>query len=159
MAVKYYNDGCDYSLPSRGKVSLWVRRTVEAEGYRLGPVNYIFCSSQRLLEMNRQYLGHDYYTDVITFDYSDLEAGRVSGDIFIDVDTVADNAAQLGVAAGEEMLRVVIHGVLHLCGYKDKSPDEEARMRAAEDLCLSRLGECAQAVAKRAKTPRNGGKR
>lgn len=156
MAVKYFNDDTEYRLPAKGRTAMWVRRTVEAEGYRLGPVNYIFCSARRLLEMNRQYLGHDYYTDIITFDYSDLEAGTVSGDIFIDVETVADNATQFGAAAGEEMMRVVIHGALHLCGYKDKSPEDEARMRAKENFYLARRDEYAPAARKSAKTPEKG---
>lgn len=139
MAVKYYNDGCDYKLPGKAKCAAWVKRSVENEGYRLGAVNYVFCSSQRLLEMNRQFLGHDYFTDVITFDYSDLADKRlVSGDVFIDVDTVADNAARFGAAPMDEMHRVLIHGAMHLCGYKDKAPDEEVRMRERENFYLAR---------------------
>ena len=96
MAVRYYNDDCKYRLPQKRLTAEWLRRVAEEEGYVLGDVSYIFCSAQRLLEMNRQYLGHDYFTDVITFDYSDRSDTRiVSGDIFIDVETVADNARQL----------------------------------------------------------------
>ena len=107
------------------------------EGYALGDVTYIFCSAQRLLEMNRQYLGHDYFTDVITFDYSDRKGARiVSGDIFIDVETVADNARQYGATTLQEMRRVVVHGVLHLCGQGDKTPRTNAQMHRKEDKYL-----------------------
>ncbi len=108
----------------------------------MGEVSYIFCSSENHIGINRQYLGHDYYTDVITFDYSDLDGrGVVSGDIFIDPFTVEDNAHLLGTNPQEEQLRVIIHGVLHLCGYKDKSPEEAAQMRGKEDFYLARLKE------------------
>ena len=109
----------------------------QAEGYTLGDVTYIFCSAQRLLEMNRQYLGHDYFTDVITFDYSDRKGTRiVSGDIFIDVETVADNARQDGFAAVQELRRVVVHGVLHRCGEGDKTARTNAQMHRKEDKYL-----------------------
>ena len=94
-------------------------------------------AAQRLLEMNRHYLGHDYFTDVITFDYSDRKGARiVSGDIFIDVETVADNARQYGATTLQEMRRVVVHGVLHLCGQGDKTPRTNAQMHRKEDKYL-----------------------
>ncbi len=139
MAIRYHNEGTDFRLPAKERTALWIRRCVENEGFRLGPVNYIFCSPERHLEINRQFLGHDYRTDVITFDYSDLGGrGTVSGDIFIDPETVADNAAGLGVAPEAEMRRVLVHGVLHLCGYGDKTPKQQARMRAKEDHYLAK---------------------
>lgn len=117
--------------------SEWLRRVAEEEGYRLGDVTYIFCSAKRLLEMNRQYLGHDYFTDVITFDYSDLRDQRiVAGDIFIDVETVADNAPRYGASTIQEMRRVVVHGLLHLCGQGDKTPRANAQMHRKEDKYL-----------------------
>lgn len=100
-------------------------------------INYIFCSAQHLLEMNRQFLGHDYFTDIITFDYSELKEGFVAGDIFIDVETVADNARLYGASRREEMLRVVVHGLLHLCGQKDKSPRANKQMHRKEDKYLT----------------------
>ena len=137
MAVKYYTDDCTYLLPQKRLTAAWLRDVALSEGYTLGDVNYIFCSAQRLLEMNRQYLGHDYFTDVITFDYSDRKGtGIVSGDIFIDVETVADNARQYGVTALQEMRRVVVHGVLHLCGQGDKTPRTNAQMHRKEDKYL-----------------------
>jgi rRNA maturation RNase YbeY len=140
MAVKYYNDGSDYKLPSKGKTAAWLHECAECEGLRLGPVNYIFCAPERHLSINRQFLGHDYYTDVITFDYSDLGGRRVvSGDVFVDPATVADNASQLGTDPLVEMRRVLVHGLLHLCGYGDKTPGEERVMRSKEDFYLARF--------------------
>lgn len=138
MAVRYYTDGCNYRLPAKRLTASWLREVALSEGYTLGEVNYIFCSAARLLEMNRQYLGHDYYTDVITFDYSDRRHTRViSGDVFIDVETVADNARLYGSSRLEEMRRVVVHGVLHLCGQKDKTPRTNAQMHRKEDKYLA----------------------
>jgi len=137
MAIRYYNEACRYRLPQKRVTSAWLRSVAEEEGYTAGDVNYIFCSAQRLLEMNRQFLGHDYFTDVITFDYSDRKGTRiVEGDVFIDVETVADNARQYGFTTLQEMRRVVVHGMLHLCGQKDKTPRTNARMHRKEDKYL-----------------------
>lgn len=138
MAVKYYTDDCSYRLPEKRRTAAWLKEVAEAEGYRLGDVNYIFCSADRLLEMNKEFLGHDYFTDIITFDYSDRKGIRVvSGDIFIDVETVADNARIYGATKLQEMRRVVVHGVLHLCGQKDKTPRANAQMHRKEDKYLN----------------------
>ncbi|WP_304581862.1 rRNA maturation RNase YbeY [uncultured Alistipes sp.] len=138
MKVGYYNEDCTYRLPQKRRTTAWLREVAAAEGYVLGDVNYIFCSARRLLEMNRQFLGHDYFTDVITFDYSDRRGTRtVSGDVFIDVETVADNARIYGAARLVEMRRVVVHGLLHLCGQKDKTPTANRRMHAKEDKYLA----------------------
>ncbi|MBE6200767.1 MAG: rRNA maturation RNase YbeY [Rikenellaceae bacterium] len=140
MAVHFYNEGTDYLPKGRVKLNQWVRQTIHNEGFRVGEIGYIFCSSDYHIGINRQYLGHDYHTDVITFDYSDLEGRKVvSGDIFIDPETVADNADLLGTDPAEEQLRVIIHGILHLCGYKDKSDAEAAQMRQKENFYLARL--------------------
>lgn len=137
MTVRYHNDDCAYRLPEKRRTAEWLRGVAASEGYTLGEVNYIFCSSRRLLEMNRQFLGHDYYTDIITFDYSDRKGARiVSGDVFIDVETVADNARRYGATRLEEMRRVVVHGVLHLCGQGDKTPRTNAQMHRKEDKYL-----------------------
>lgn len=137
MSVKYYIDDCTYKLPQKRQTAVWLRETAAAEGYTLGDVNYIFCSARRLLEMNKEFLGHDYFTDVITFDYSDRKgSGIVSGDIFIDVETVADNARQYGATSLQEMRRVVVHGMLHLCGQGDKTPRTNAQMHRKEDKYL-----------------------
>ena len=137
MAVHYYTDDCSYRLPEKRRTTEWLKAVAEEEGYTLGGVNYIFCSAARLLEMNKEFLAHDYYTDIITFDYSDRKgSGVVSGDVFIDVETVADNARIYGATKIEEMRRVVVHGVLHLCGQKDKTPRANAQMHRKEDKYL-----------------------
>ncbi len=136
--VRYYNDSTTYRLREKRKISAWLKCVADGEGYTLGDVTYIFCSSEVHRKMNIDFIGHDYFTDIITFDYSDRKGTRVvSGDIFIDVETVADNARIYGATAREEMLRVVVHGVLHLCGQKDKSPRAEKQMHRKEDKYLA----------------------
>ena len=115
---------------------LWLKDLVESEGFKLGPLNVVYCSDEYLLEMNRTHLDHDYYTDIITFDYT--EDRLVSGDAFMSYDRIVDNASVLDVAVVLELLRVTAHGVLHLCGYKDKSSDEIELMRSKEDFYISR---------------------
>ena len=135
--VRYYNDSTTYRLRQKRRVAAWLGVVAREEGYTLGDVTYIFCSSAVHRKMNIDFIGHDYFTDIITFDYSDLKRERlVSGDIFIDVETVADNASIYGTTAREEMLRVVVHGVLHLCGQKDKTPRAERQMHRKEDKYL-----------------------
>ncbi len=135
----FYTQGCDYKPAAKRKLSAWVRDTAACEGYAVGDISFVFCSPEYHLEVNRAYLGHDYNTDVITFDYSDLQNERViSGDILIDPSTVRSQAPRWGATESEEMLRVMIHGVLHLCGYGDKSPEEEAVMRGRENHYLKR---------------------
>ena len=136
--VRYYNDSTTYRLREKRKIAAWLKSVADGEGYTLGDVTYIFCSSEVHRKMNIDFIGHDYFTDIITFDYSDRKGTRVvSGDIFIDVETVADNARIYGATAREEMLRVVVHGVLHLCGQKDKSPRAEKQMHRKEDKYLA----------------------
>lgn len=137
MAVHYHTDDCSYRLPQKRLTTVWLRQVAAEEGYTLTEVNYIFCSAARLLEMNLQYLGHDYYTDIITFDYSDRKGAKeIAGDIFIDVETVADNARLYGATRLAEMRRVVVHGVLHLCGQGDKTPRTNRQMHRKEDKYL-----------------------
>lgn len=113
----------------------WFTHVCKVEEKALGEVNVIFCSDEYLLEMNRDHLQHDYYTDIITFDYS--EEDTVSGDLFISVDRVADNANELDIPFLDELNRVCVHGLLHLCGYKDKSEKDEQLMRSKEDEMLA----------------------
>ena len=115
-------------------ITQWVERVAESYGMRVGDIAYIFCNDDRILEVNRQYLNHDYYTDIITFDYSTPHT--ISGDIFISLDTVKSNAEMLGTDPRRELLRVVIHGILHLCGINDKGPGEREIMEAAEEKAL-----------------------
>lgn len=138
--IRYYNESCNYALPKKRLTSAWLKSLAQQEGYALGEVNYIFCSAEHLLEMNRQFLGHDYFTDVITFDYSDRKVEKVvSGDVFIDVETVADNARIYGATKLQEMRRILAHGLLHLCGQKDKTPSAERQMHRKEDKYLAQL--------------------
>lgn len=138
--VRYYNDQTTYRLREKRKVAAWLKEVAREEGYALGDVTYIFCSSEVHRKMNIDFIGHDYFTDVITFDYSDLKGeGVVSGDIFIDVDTVKDNARIYSATPRREMLRVVVHGLLHLCGQKDKTPRAEKQMHRKEDYYLAKF--------------------
>jgi rRNA maturation RNase YbeY len=116
--------------------SLWLEQVVVNEGFKLDVVNLIFCSDDQLLKMNIDYLQHDYYTDIITFDY--CEGDLVCGDLFISIDRVIDNSSTLNTAYFEELLRVCVHGVLHLCGYKDKSDDDERLMREKENYYIKK---------------------
>ena len=118
----------------RRDVSAWVRRVAAGYGKKVGEVAYIFCDDEKILEVNRQYLNHDYYTDIITFDY--CEDDTISGDLFISLDTVRSNAEAQGTPYDEELHRVIIHGILHLCGINDKGPGERAIMEAAENKAL-----------------------
>ncbi len=113
----------------------WIERVAKRYGKRVGNINYVFCSDEEILEVNRKYLNHDYYTDIITFDY--CAHGILSGDIYISLDTVASNALELKKNPDEEFHRVVIHGILHLVGINDKGPGEREMMEAAEDDALS----------------------
>ena len=126
----------DIKMPvlRRREVSAWVRAVAAEYGKRVGDIAYIFCNDEKILEVNREYLNHDYYTDIITFDY--CEEDRISGDMFISLDTVRSNAEQQGVAYEEELYRVIIHGILHLCGIDDKGPGEREIMEAAENKAL-----------------------
>ena len=119
----------------RRETSAWIRRVAEGYGKRVGEVGYLFCDDEKILEVNRQYLNHDFYTDIITFDY--CEDDVVSGDIFISLDTVRSNSEEQGTDYEEELRRVIVHGVLHLCGIDDKGPGEREIMEAAEDKALA----------------------
>lgn len=134
--IGFYNDGCSFLPKERRRIRRWLVETAAAEGFLITDLNYIFCSAEVHREMNRQFLGHDYFTDVITFDYGSRREHRASGDIFIDVETVADNARIYKTPRRTEMLRVIVHGLLHLCGQKDKTPRTEAQMHRKEDKYL-----------------------
>ncbi|MBQ9176720.1 MAG: rRNA maturation RNase YbeY [Bacteroidaceae bacterium] len=132
--ISYQSDSVDMPQLDLPRITQWVERVGGSYGMRVGDIAYIFCNDERILEVNRQYLGHDYYTDIITFDYSTTHT--ISGDIFISLDTVKSNADMLGTDPRRELLRVVIHGILHLCGINDKGPGEREIMEAAEDKAL-----------------------
>ena len=136
--IRFFNEDVSYKLTQKQAIRQWLKQQAEAEGYSVGDLNYIFCSDDHVLQVNRDYLQHDFYTDIITFDQSE-EGEKIEGDIFISVDRVVDNANQLAVTAEQEMRRVLAHGLLHLCGYGDKTDEEATQMRAKEDEWLSRL--------------------
>ena len=124
---------------NQSAVNEWIEQVARNHNRVVGPLTYIFCSDEKILEVNRQFLQHDYFTDVITFDYSSHK--RISGDIFISLDTVRSNAELFQRAYNEELMRVVIHGVLHLCGINDKGPGEREIMEAHENAALAILPE------------------
>ena len=133
--ITYQTDGVVMPDIKKREVTEWIKQVAANYGKRVGEVAYIFCNDEKILEVNRQYLQHDYYTDIITFDYT--EGSRISGDLFISLDTVRTNAEQF--ADGDyhrELHRVIIHGILHLCGINDKGPGEREQMEAAEDRAL-----------------------
>lgn len=115
--------------------SAWVKRVAASYGRKVGDVAYVFCDDEEILRVNRQYLQHDYYTDIITFDYDEDDV--ISGDLFISLDTVRTNAEQLGLPYEQELNRVIIHGILHLCGINDKGLGEREIMEAAENKALA----------------------
>lgn len=138
MAIQF-SFQTNYPLKSRTKIKQWIKQVIEAKGKKTGNITYIFCDDEYLLEVNKQYLQHDYYTDVITFDY--VENDLISGDIFISTDRVRENALAFGSSETEELHRVIIHGALHLLGLKDKSEKEASQMRQTENEALKLLNE------------------
>lgn len=119
----------------RRETTAWIKQVVASYGRKTGEIGYMFVSDEKILEVNREYLGHDYYTDIITFDYD--EGDIVSGDLVISLDTVRSNAELLGKPYDEELHRVIIHGILHLCGINDKGPGEREIMEAEENKALA----------------------
>ena len=119
----------------RRDTTRWLRTVAASYGCKIGELGYVFCDDDKILEINRQYLNHDYYTDIITFDYT--EGPILNGDIYISLDTVRSNALQQHTDYTEELYRVIVHGVLHLCGINDKGPGERAVMQEAEDRALA----------------------
>lgn len=128
--IEYEYEACKPAV-NEVEYTDWLNRVAESEGYTIGELCFIFMLDEALLEINRQYLNHDYYTDIITFDYT--EGKRISGDVMISVDRVKENAEEFGVSMEMELKRVMVHGVLHLMGYKDKSEDEASEMRVKEN--------------------------
>ena len=140
--VTYNTDGVKMPSIKKRENTAWVKAVAASYGKRVGEIAYIFVDDEKILEVNRQYLGHDYYTVIITFDY--CEGDVISGDLFISLDTVRTNAEQVGATYEEELHRVIIHGILHLCGINDKGPGEREIMEAAEDKALALRSSLAQ---------------
>ncbi len=135
MSVRFAAQSGDFEVPEAQKVKKWVAEVVKRRDRQVGNINYLFCDDEYLLQVNRQYLQHDTYTDIITFDY--VAGGLISGDIMISTERVGENAAKYEVPFERELHRVIIHGVLHLLGQGDKSDDEAREMRRQEDEALA----------------------
>lgn len=133
--VSYQAENIPFPNIKRRETTAWIRQVAATYGKKVGDVAYIFCDDEKILEVNRQYLNHDYYTDVITFDYT--VRNTISGDIFISLDTVRSNSQDQHTTYDEELHRVIIHGILHLCGINDKGPGEREIMEKAENKALS----------------------
>ena len=135
MAIRFYSDEIQFQLKNPEKVVQWVSEVITRRGKQVGSLAYRFCSDDQILQVNQQFLNHDTYTDIITFDY--VHANLISGDILISVDRVKENAQRFGVEFYDELRRVIIHGVLHLLGQGDKTDSEAAEMRRQEAAALS----------------------
>ena len=133
--ISYQTDGTKMPDIKKRETSAWIKKVAATYDKKCGEIAYIFCDDEKILEVNKEYLQHDYYTDIITFDYS--EEDSISGDLFISLDTVRSNSEMLGVSYEQELHRVIIHGILHLCGIDDKGEGEREIMEAAENKALS----------------------
>lgn len=137
IAIQFFTEDLVYTLKHKTKIRTWLLQTITAEGYELEELNFVLCSDEYLLGINQQYLNHDTYTDVITFDNSEAEK-TIVGDIFISLERIQENAKNFKSTTYDELCRVMVHGTLHLLGYKDKSKAEKALMTQKEDDYLSR---------------------
>ena len=127
-----FNYETEFELENEEAIAAWISNVITSEGKKEGEINYIFCDDEYLLEINKEHLQHDYYTDIISFDLSE-EKGQLIAEVYISVDRVRDNAKTLKTTIKEELLRVIFHGALHFCGYKDKKPKEAELMRSMEN--------------------------
>ena len=134
-SISFHNEGTKTKTPSKRLLKAWIKEFVSNHSKKVGELAIVFCTDERILEVNRNFLQHDYYTDIITFDY--CEGELVSGDIFISVERVLENATSQKVQYNEELLRVLAHGILHLIGFQDKSKKNKVKMTQNEDLCIS----------------------
>ena len=133
--ISYSAENVRFPKIKRRETTAWIRRVAATYGRTIGEVGYLFCDDEKILQVNREFLQHDYYTDIITFDYN--EGNQINGDLVISLDTVRTNAELFGKDYDEELHRVIIHGILHLCGLNDKGPGERELMEAAENKALA----------------------
>lgn len=133
--ISYQSENVKMPALRRRETSAWLRRVAAQHGRRIGSLGYVFCDDTKILEVNRQYLKHDYYTDIITFDYD--EGNVINGDIYISLDTVRSNSQKYHTEYTDELNRVIVHGLLHLCGIDDKGPGERENMEHEENIALS----------------------
>ena len=136
MPISFFSETVKFRLPDNLKTASWIKKALKKEGRKLGSLEYIFCSDLYLLELNKKFLKHNTLTDIITFDYSD-GSGKVEGGIYISIERVRENASKFKKSFDNELHRVIIHGVLHLLGYSDKTSSDKALMREKEEACLS----------------------
>jgi rRNA maturation RNase YbeY len=134
-SISFHNEGVNTKTPSKRLLKAWIKEFVSNHGKKVGELAFVFCSDEKILEVNQNFLQHDYYTDIITFDYCEGEI--VSGDIFISVERVQENAVSHKVDYNTELLRILAHGVLHLIGFQDKKEKNKIEMTRNEDLCMS----------------------
>ena len=146
--ISFFSEETKFSLKSKRKYSFWLKKVASSHGREIGELNYIFCSDDYLLEINKQSLGHDYYTDIITFDNSEdydgtgsSYEGKINGDIFISIDTVRNNGEQYGEGFDKELKRVIAHGLLHIIGFDDTTPEAESEMHRQEEAAISKFEE------------------
>ena len=139
MSVHFFSEDIEFKLEHKSNIRKWISKIIENQNHELEEINYIFCSDEYLLDINRNYLQHDYYTDIITFDNRDQADDPISSDIFISIDRVKDNAQSLNNSFDQELYRVMIHGVLHLLGQGDKTEQQQMEMRKREEASLSLL--------------------
>lgn len=135
--IQFHIEDIDFKFTEKRKTSHWIKKVLQEEGLNLGHLNYIFCGDEYLLEINQTYLNHNTYTDIITFNNSE-EEDIIEGDIFISIERIKENAEKYSHSFKDELDRVIVHGVLHLCGYKDKSKKEQEVMREKEDYYLDK---------------------
>jgi len=135
-SIHFFTEDTSYQLRQRSEIRSWLKSIAKKEKYSILELNYIFCSDEYLLQINKDFLDHDYYTDIITFDNSEVR-GKIEGDIFVSIDRVRDNAQQQKTSLKDELHRVLTHGLLHLTGYKDKTSEENKTMRKKEDTALA----------------------
>lgn len=133
--ITYHAEGIKMPAIKRRETTAWIKAVAATYGRKVGEIGYLFVNDEKILEVNNEYLGHDYYTDIITFDYD--EGNQINGDLVISLDTVRSNAKLFGKPYEEELYRVIIHGILHLCGINDKGPGERELMEAAENRALA----------------------
>lgn len=139
MSILYFNEDVPFPKIKKRRTSCWIKDVIISEGKAIGNISFIFCSDDYLWEVNKKYLNHDYYTDIITFDY--VEDAIINGDIFISIDRVRDNAREFSTSIINELHRVLIHGILHLIGYEDKSKEDKMLMTAKEDYYFKVLSD------------------
>ena len=135
--INFFSEDIDFSLENQAHITSWINKQSSLYNAEIQLINYVFCSDEFLLNINNEHLGHDYFTDIITFDMRDAKGQPIEADIFISIDRVKENAIELNRAFEEELHRVIIHGLLHIIGYSDKTEVEKRAMREKEDACLS----------------------